>query len=89
VASQYSSTAGTIDHGQIAVFLDYASPNGHTWLDRALYLPQEWLADQERAQGAGIPTTVTCQTTPPLAQELLQRTLVAGVPAMWVIGDAV
>ena len=89
VARQYSGTAGTIDHGQIGVFLGYASPNGRTWLDRELYLPQEWLADPERAQGAGIPATVTCQTTPPLAQELLQRALAAGVPATWVTGDAV
>ena len=89
VARQYSGTAATIDHGQIGVFLGYASPNGRTWLDRELYLPQEWLADPERTQGAGIPATVTCQTTPPLAQELLQRALAAGVPATWVTGDAV
>jgi SRSO17 transposase len=57
VAPQYSGTAGTIDHGQIVVFLGYASPNGRTWLDRELYLPQEWLADPERALAAGVPDT--------------------------------
>jgi SRSO17 transposase len=89
VARQYSGTAGTIDHGQFGVFLGYDSPNGRTWLDRELYLPTEWLADSERAQGAGIPVTVTCQTTPPLDQDLLQRALAAGVPATWVTGDVV
>jgi SRSO17 transposase len=89
VARQYSGTAGTMHHGRIGVFLGYASPNRRTWLDRELYVLQEWLADPERAQGAGIPATVTCQTPPPLAQELLQRALVGGVPAMWGIGDAV
>jgi hypothetical protein len=31
------------------VFLAYASSKGHTFLDRALYLPQEWAADAVRA----------------------------------------
>jgi SRSO17 transposase len=89
VARQYSGTAGKIDNCQIGVFLAYASPKGRTWLDRELYLPQEWLADPERWQGAGIPATVTFQTKPQLAQAMLERALAAGVPAKWVTGDAV
>jgi SRSO17 transposase len=89
VARQYSGTAGKIDNCQIGVFLAYASPKGRTWLDRELYLPQEWLADPERCQGAGIPATVTFQTKPQLAQAMLERALAAGVPAKWVTGDAV
>jgi SRSO17 transposase len=89
VARQYSGTAGKIDNGQVGVFLGYASPKGRTWLDRELYLPQEWLTDPERCQGAGIPGTITFQTTPQLAQAMLERALAAGVPAKWVTGDAV
>jgi SRSO17 transposase len=36
VARQYSGTAGRIEHCQIGVFLGYASPLGHTLLDREL-----------------------------------------------------
>jgi SRSO17 transposase len=89
VARQYSGTAGKIDNCQIGVFLAYASPKGRTWLDRELYLPQEWLADQDRCQAAGIPAAVKFQTKPQLAQVMLERALAAGVPAKWVTGDEV
>ena len=36
VARQYSGTAGRIENCQIGVFLAYASPRGHAFLDRAL-----------------------------------------------------
>jgi SRSO17 transposase len=89
VVRQYAGTAGTIDHGQMGVFLAYASAKGHTWLDRAWSLPQEWLADQNRGQAAGIPVAPKFQTKPPLAQVMLERALTAGVPAKWGTGDEV
>src|SRR5215813_1978037 len=36
VARQDSGTAGRVEHGQIGVFLAYASRHGHALLDRAL-----------------------------------------------------
>ena len=45
VARQYSGTAGWRENSQIGVFLSYASSKGHTFIDRALYLPEEWTAD--------------------------------------------
>jgi SRSO17 transposase len=36
VARQYSGTAGTVEHGQIGVFLSSASPLGQALLDREL-----------------------------------------------------
>src|SRR5919202_6950989 len=39
VQRQYSGTAGRIENCQIGVFLAYASARGHTFLDRALYVP--------------------------------------------------
>jgi SRSO17 transposase len=88
VARQDSGPAGHIAPCQIGVFLAYASPTGRTWHDRAWSLPQEWVADPERCQGAGMPATLTLQTPPPLAQARLERALAAGVPAPWVTGDA-
>ena len=41
VQPQYSGAAGRTANAQIGVFLTYAGPRGHTFLDRALYLPGE------------------------------------------------
>lgn len=89
VKRQYSGTAGRIENCQIGVFLAYASPQGHAFLDRALYLPQEWADDSERRQAAGVPEATTFQTKPQLAQAMLERALAAKVPAAWVTGDEV
>jgi SRSO17 transposase len=42
VARQYSGTAGRRENSQVGVFLLYASPKGAAFIDRALYLPEEW-----------------------------------------------
>ena len=87
VQRQYSGTAGRRENCQIGVFLGYASPKGRTFLDRALYLPQEWADDPDRRREAGVPTEVTFATKPTLARHMLERAFVAGVPAAWVTGD--
>ena len=89
VKRQYSGTAGRIENCQIGVFLGYASPEGRTGLDRALYLPQEWIEDSERRTTAGVPAAVAFQTKPQLALGMLERALDGGVPAAWVTADAV
>lgn len=89
VARQYSGTAGRIENAQIGVFLTYASPTGHTLLDRALYLPKDWLVDRARCAQAGIPATQTFQTKPALARQMLERVFAAQVPVRWVTGDSV
>lgn len=89
VKRQYSGTAGRIENCQIGVFLAYASPKGRVFLDRELYLPQEWAEDQARRQEAGVPEEVCFQTKPQLAKAMLQRALAAGVPFAWVAGDEV
>ena len=55
VARQYTGTAGRIENAQVGVFLAYAGRHGTAFLDRALYLPQEWTDDPDRCRGAGVP----------------------------------
>jgi SRSO17 transposase len=55
VKRQYSGTGGGIENCQVGVFLTYASPAGHTLIDRELYLPKEWAEDQARRDKAKIP----------------------------------
>jgi SRSO17 transposase len=89
VQRQYSGTAGRIENCQIGVFLAYASPKGRTFLDRALYLPEEWTKDKPRCHQAGVPKTVAFVTKPVLARQMSARARDAGVPAQWVTGDSV
>jgi SRSO17 transposase len=89
VARQYCGTLGKIANCQIGVFLGYATAHGHVGLDCALFVPEDWFADRDRCRQAGVPDSVTHQTKPQLAWELLERALAAGVPAAWVTADAV
>ena len=89
VKRQYSGTAGRIENSQVGVFLSYAGRGGAAFIDRQLYLPQEWIEDGARCRAAGIPASVGFQTKPQLARRMLERALDAGVPCGWVTGDAV
>ena len=55
VANQYSGAAHGLANSQVGVFLLYASGRGIAFLDRDLYVPEEWLADPVRCREAGIP----------------------------------
>ena len=89
VKRQYSGTAGRVENCQMGVFLAYASEKGRTFLDRELYLPQEWADDAPRRQQAGVPEEIEFATKPELARQMLERALDAAVPAAWVTGDEV
>jgi SRSO17 transposase len=89
VQRQYTGTAGRIENAQVAVYLAYAAPAGHTLIDRALYLPQGWVDDPDRCAAAGIPTDVGFATKPALATGMITAALDAGVTARWVAGDEV
>ncbi len=89
VARQYSGTAGRRENSQVGVFLLYASSQGAAFVDRELYLPEEWTVDRVRCREAGIVDEVEFATKGDLAQRMLARAFAAGVPAKWVIGDTV
>ena len=89
VQRQYSGTAVRIENSQIGVFLLYASPAGHAFLDRALYLPKSWTQDRERCRRAGIPDDVEFASKPELARWMLECAMDQDIPAAWVTGDSV
>jgi SRSO17 transposase len=89
VARQYTGTAGATVNCQVGVFLAYASTEGTAFIDRALYLPQEWADDPVRRTDAGVPEAVRFATKIELAKGMLARAFDAAVPARWVTGDAV
>src|SRR2546429_2677011 len=89
VARQYSGTAGRRENSQMGVFLLYASTKGQAFIDRALYLPEEWMQDPVRCREAGVPESVRFATKGALAQQMLARAFAAGVKADWVVADTV
>lgn len=89
VARQYTGTAGRIENCQVGVFLAYVTAQGHTLVDRELYLPEHWLEDPERCHHAGIPQDKRFATKPELARAMLKRALSAGLHPAWIVGDEV
>jgi SRSO17 transposase len=89
VKRQYSGTLGRTDNCQIGVFANYCSAKGHTFMDRRLFLPQDWADDTQRRREAGVPDTVIFRTKPQLALEMIAEAVAAGVPFRWVGGDSV
>jgi len=89
VKRQYSGTAGKVENCQIGTFLSYATVKGHVFLDRRLYVPQEWCDDPERREKAKIPKEVVFQTKPQQAIAMLEHVWQQGVPMRWVTGDEV
>ena len=89
VAKQYCGAVGKLENCQVATLLTYASPRGHVFLDRRLYLPKIWCQDPERRTRAHIPETVPFQTKPEQACAMLEHAWAVGVPMRWVTGDSV
>jgi SRSO17 transposase len=83
VAPPYCGTLGRSAHCQVGVFLGYASAHGMAFLDRTLYRPKVWAADQERRVAVGVPPEVRFATKTERAQGMVARACAADVPACW------
>lgn len=71
--NQCYGSLGGVGVCQVAVHLSFASTLGHTVIDRALYLPQGWVADEERRELTGVPEELVFATKPELAAAMLTR----------------
>jgi SRSO17 transposase len=89
VKRQYSGTLGRVDNCQIGVFANYYSTKGHTFIDRRIYLPEEWCQDRPRREEAGVPANVVFRTKPELGLEMIRGAVTEEVPFQWVGGDSV
>ncbi len=89
VGRQYTGSAGKITNCQIGVFAAYVSDKGHAFIDRRLYLPQDWTKNPARLRAAHVPEEVGFTTKPRLALDMIERAINAGVPFGWVAADTV
>jgi SRSO17 transposase len=83
VARQPNPTSRREENCQVGLFLAYASRRGWAFIDRALYLPEEWAEDEVRRRQAGVPQKIIFATKGELARAMLERAFGAGVPAAW------
>src|ERR671916_2095488 len=89
VARQYTGSAGKITTCQIGVFAAYVSNKGCAFIDRQLYLPQDWTTKPERRTAAHVPDSLCFVTKPEIAAQMIEGALAAGVPFDWVATDTV
>jgi SRSO17 transposase len=89
VARQYLGAAGKLENGQVATVLSYAAKGAHVFLDRRLYLPEEWVWNRQRRVEARVPQEVRFETKPEQAIAMLMHAWEQGVPMRWVTGDEV
>jgi SRSO17 transposase len=59
------------------------------FLDRLLYLPEEWAWNKQRRAEARVPQKVRFETKPEQAITMLVHAWEQGVPMYWVTGDEV
>src|SRR6266571_4467160 len=89
VARQYLGAAGKLENGQVATVLSYAAKGAHVFLDRRLYLPEEWVWNRQRRAEARVPQEVRFESKPEQAIAMLMHAWEHGVPMRWVTGDEV
>jgi SRSO17 transposase len=88
VARQYCGLTGQVENCQVLPMLSYASDSGHAFIDRRLYVPQEWMDDPERRVKAGVPADVVFKTKPELVVDMLVSAIASGAVFKWFTADS-
>ena len=86
VQRQWCGRLGKEDNCQVAEFLAYASPKGHTLVDCRLYFPKSWAQDAERRERAYVPKEIEFRKGWQLALDMIDDRA-STLPHRWVLGD--
>ena len=86
VKRQWCGRLGKVENCQLGVFLAYATDQGQAPLDRRLYLPEEWAADEDRREKCHVPKSVKFQTSWEIGLEMVRRHG-ASIAHGWVVAD--
>ncbi|MEV5478231.1 transposase [Streptomyces sp. NPDC052207] len=86
---QYSGAIKGVGLCQVAVHLAAVTESVRVGIDRALYLPADWAADEERREMAGVPEEIMFATKLQQAAVMVKNALELGVRARWFAGDEV
>jgi SRSO17 transposase len=86
---QYSGAIKGVGLCQVAVHLAAVTASVRVVIDRALYLPKDWAADEERREAAGVPEEIMFATKLEQTAAMVKDALALGVKARWFAGDDV
>ncbi len=92
VARQYCGRLGKTENCQSGVFIGYSSSKGYALLDRRLFLPEKWFAEdcQDRWKKCKIPDDIAFKTKPQLAVEMVNNICASNLfPAKWITCDTI
>ncbi|MET7356462.1 IS701 family transposase [Streptomyces mirabilis] len=86
---QYSGAIKGVGLCQVAVHLAAVTESVRVVIDRALYLPRDWAADEERREAVGVPEGIMFATKLQQTAAMVKNALKLGVRARWFAGDDV
>lgn len=88
VSRQYCGRLGKVDLCQVGVYLAYANPHHTSFVDYRMYLPESWIADDNRRRKCGVPQDITFATKAQLGLEMIRAFRASDLPFRWVCMDA-
>jgi SRSO17 transposase len=88
VARQYRGTLGKVANCQVAVSLHGSSAEASCPLNWRLFLPKEWIEDQQRAAHVRVPPGTLYRSKTELALDLIDQVRSWEVPALPLVADA-
>ncbi len=88
VARQYCGQLGKQDNCQVAVSLSIANRHASLPVAYRLYLPEQWVADDDRRRKTGVPEDIIFKTKPQIALDQIREACEAGLPRGVVLMDA-
>ncbi|GGO99265.1 transposase [Wenjunlia tyrosinilytica] len=86
---QYCGAIKGVGLCQVAVHLAAGTASARVVIDRTLYLPRDWAADEERRKAAGVPEGIMFATKPRQTAAMVENALELGVQARWFADDEV
>jgi SRSO17 transposase len=90
VSRQYCGRLGKVDNCQMGVFACLGRGERSALVNFRLFLPQEWVEDEERCRKARVPESERrYRTKPQLALEMVEQLRAQGSSHQWVGGDAI
>lgn len=73
VKRQWNGEKGKVDNCVVSVNLSYCSDSFYTLIDSEIYLPKEWIQDQQRREEAEIPEHITYRSKQEIALDQVQQ----------------
>lgn len=87
VKRQHCGATGKIDNCLVTVHVGYVAGDFHALLSGEPFVPQDWVADRERCEEAGIPDGLPFRTKWEIALGQLARAQGNGVRFKWLCAD--